>query len=261
MAVQSKFLAVGAVVPWADAEVGAVATQAWINLSYGPDGLALLREGVSAAEAVSDLTSRDPRRDIRQLAIVDAEGRAAVHTGAGCLDWAGERTGPCYAAQGNLLVSRATVDAIAESFEASAGRPLAERLLEALAEGQAAGGDRRGQQAAALLVVSRGAGYGGSDLVVDLRVDDDPAPIVELERLYALHDLYFGETPQGEWLTVDAALSSELADRLARLGYASGDLAADLDAWAGFVNLEERVHGAQRVDPVVLHQLRKESDS
>jgi uncharacterized Ntn-hydrolase superfamily protein len=190
---------------------------------------------------------------------VDASGRAASYTGSACLEWAGSRLGEHYAVQGNILVSEATVDAMAEAYERGAGSPLAERLLAALAGGQAAGGDRRGQQSAALLVVAKGRGYGGFDVLVDLRVDDDERPVDELTRLYALHELYFGETPAGEWLPVTEAVAQEMRAALASLGYASGDLAHDLDEWAGYVNLEERVRGVERVDPVVLRELRREA--
>ncbi len=254
---QSRFLAVGALAAWADPEVGAIATQAWINVSYGRDGLDLLRGSLGARRTVERLVEADERRDLRQLGIVDASGSTYSYTGSGCLDWAGHRTGDCYAAQGNTLVSSATVDALAETFEATRGQPLAERLLAALAEGQAAGGDRRGQQSAALYVTARGGGYGGGDVVVDLRVDDDPGPIVELLRLYELHRLYFGATPDEEWVDVDDDLRAELCSRLDALGYAGDDFAADLDAWAGHENLEERVDGADRIDPVVLAALRK----
>src|SRR5256886_16907083 len=160
VATQSKFLAVGAVVPWAEPHVGAIATQAYANPRYGPEGLSLLRAGLPAEEVVARLTAADDGRDQRQLGIVDREGRSASFTGAECLDWAGGRTGPCYAAQGNILVSAETVDAIAETFEGSSG-PLAERLLACLDPAQAAGGDRRGQQSAALLIVERNGGHAG----------------------------------------------------------------------------------------------------
>jgi uncharacterized Ntn-hydrolase superfamily protein len=257
VAVQSKFLAVGAGVPWAEAEVGALATQAYANLRYGPEGLALLRLGHPADEVVQRLAGADEGRDERQLGVVDRAGRAATFTGAACHEWAGGRTGRGYAAQGNILVSEATVGALAETFEATAGSPLADRLLAALAAAERAGGDRRGQQSAALLVVREGAGYGGgSDRLVDLRVDDHPEPIGELERLHGLHELYFGETPEARWLDVDEALAAEVRRRLDRLGFATGDLGADLAAWAGIENLEERVSGAARIDPVVLETLR-----
>jgi uncharacterized Ntn-hydrolase superfamily protein len=258
VAVQSKFLAVGATVPAAEAEIGALATQAWANLAYRPDGIALLREGLGAEEVVARLTAADEGRDQRQLGIVDSRGRPATHTGSACLEWAGGTTGPGYAAQGNILVSQATVTALATTFEAASGLPLAERLLACLAAAQAAGGDRRGQQSASLLVVRKGGGYGGtSDVAVDLRVDDHPHPVTELERLYGIHDLLFGETPADEWLEVDDALAAELRERLAALGYGNDDLEAVLSAWAGTENFEERVRGAERIDPVVLAQLRK----
>jgi len=196
--VQSKFIAVGALVCWAEPEIGAIATQAMLNVGYGPDGLALLRAGRSAGEVVERLTAADEGRDHRQLGVVDAGGSSAAYTGAACLDWAGSRTGEGYAAQGNILVSAETVEAMADRYESTRGRPLAERLLEALAAAQAAGGDRRGQQSSALLVTAKGAGYGGCDIAVDLRVDDHPEPVVELRRLYGLHRLYFGETPRSE---------------------------------------------------------------
>ncbi|HEY7562349.1 MAG TPA: DUF1028 domain-containing protein [Gaiellaceae bacterium] len=262
VAVQSKFLAVGAGVPAAEPEVGAVATQAWANMRYGPDGLALLRERYSADEVVARLVGADEGRDHRQLGVVDGHGRAATFTGSECLEWAGGTTGPGYAAQGNILVSAETVDALARTFDGSAGRPLAERLLACLRAAQAAGGDRRGQQSAALLVVRKDGGYGGtSDAVVDLRVDDHPSPIEELERLYALHDLLFGETPEEEWLEVDGALAAEIRERLDALGHRDADLAAALSRWAGAENLEERVRGADRIDPVVLDRLRGPRDA
>ena len=256
VAVQSKFLAVGSVVPWAEPHVGAIATQAYANPRYGPEGLSLLRAGLPAEEVVARLTAADDGRDQRQLGIVDREGRSASFTGAECLDWAGGRTGPCYAAQGNILVSAETVDAIAETFEGSSG-PLAERLLACLDAAQAAGGDRRGQQSAALLVVEQDGGYAKlSDTVVELRVEDHERPLEELRRLYRLHEALFGETPREEWLTVDDALANELRERLAKLGY-DGELEEAFNRWAGNVNLEERVDGVAEIDPVVLEELRE----
>jgi uncharacterized Ntn-hydrolase superfamily protein len=257
VAVQSKFLAAAAVVSFAEAETGAVATQAYANPRYGADGLALLRDGLSADDAVRRLTEADDGRDHRQLGIVDREGGSATFTGRECLDWAGGRTGPGYAAQGNILVSGATVDALAETFEGSAGRPLAERLLDCLAAAQEAGGDRRGQQAAGLLVVQRDGGYAGlSDVVVDLRVDDHPTPIDELRRIYGIHELLFGQTPKDDWLRIDDALGREVRERLAVLGY-EGELSDTLFRWAATENLEERVEGSEFIDPVVLDELRR----
>jgi uncharacterized Ntn-hydrolase superfamily protein len=248
---------VGSVVPWAEANVGAVATQSYANPSYGPDGLGLLRDGVSAEDTVARLTEADEGRDQRQLGIVDAQGRAATYTGSGCHYWAGGRTGPCFAAQGNILVSGETVDALAETFEATAGRPLTERLLDCLAAAQAAGGDKRGQQSAALLVVEKDAGYAGlSDTLVDLRVDDHAGPIEELRRLYRLHEALFGRTPREEWVEIDEGLATELRERLSRLGY-DEEWPAAFARWSGSENLEERVDGVERIDPVVLRALRE----
>ena len=252
VATQSKFLAVGSVVPWAAPQVGAIATQSYANPRYGPDGLALLREGRSAEEVVARLTSADEGRALRQVGIVDAGGGAATYTGAECHAWAGGRTGDGYAAQGNILVSAATVDALAGTFEANAGAPLALRLLDCLDAAEAAGGDRRGRQSAALLVVERDGGYASlSDTLVDLRVDDHPDPLAELRRLYGIHDALFGSTPRERWLPVDDALRAELDELLGRVGHTS------LAGWAGVENLEERVDGEDEIDPVVLARLRE----
>jgi uncharacterized Ntn-hydrolase superfamily protein len=252
VATQSKFLAVGSVVPWAEPHVGAIATQAYANPRYGPEGLALLRERISAEEAVERLTAADEDRAQRQLGIVDGKGRAATYTGAECHAWAGGRTGEGYAAQGNILVSGATVDALAETFEATAGKALAERLLDCLDAAEAAGGDSRGRQSAALLVVERDGGYASlSDVLVDLRIDDHADPLGELRRIYRLHDALFGRTPRDRWITVDDALRAELDSLLAKAGHAT------LADWAGVENLEERVDGDDAIDPVVLERLRE----
>ena len=255
IAVQSKFLAVGCIVPWAEPLVGAVATQAWANPRYGPDGLGLLREGLSAEDAVTRLTEADDDRMQRQLGIVDGEGRGASYTGAECNEWAGGRVGPGYAAQGNILASADTVDALAETFEATQGRPLVERLLDCLDAAQAAGGDRRGLQSAAILVVGSEQGYAGlSDVFVDLRVDDHERPLEELRRLFSIHQELFGRTPRAMWIEVDAALRKELEDRLSVLGFER------LEDWAAEENLEERVAGEGAVDPFVLERLRERSN-
>jgi uncharacterized Ntn-hydrolase superfamily protein len=208
---------------------------------------------------VKRLTEADDGREHRQLGVVDARGGAATYTGSECHDWAGGRTGDGYAAQGNILVSAETVDALAETFEATAGRPLAERLLDCLDAAQAAGGDKRGQQSAALLVVEKDAGYAQlSDVVVELRVDDHARPLEELRRIYGLHDALFGRTPKEKWLDVDDALRAELTERLARIGY-TGELEQALTDWAGSENYEMRVDGVEQVDPVVLDALRRMS--
>jgi uncharacterized Ntn-hydrolase superfamily protein len=255
ISVQSKFLSVGSVVPWAEPHVGAIATQAYANPRYGPNGLELLRQGLSAAEVVENLTSEDDGRDHRQLGIVDGQGRAATYTGKECMDWAGGRTGEGYAAQGNILVNKETVDAIAETFEGSTG-PLAVRLIDCLAAAQEAGGDSRGQQSSALLVVERDGGYARmSDTVVELRVEDHERPIEELRRIYTLHDEIFGKTPRRMWLDVDDELAAELRERLAKLGY-EGELEEAFVQWTGKENLEDRVDGFAQIDPVVLEALR-----
>lgn len=260
VAVASKFLAIGALVPWVRAGVGAVATQAAMNPTYGPDGLDLVERGLDPAAALARLTAEDPGAADRQAAIVDRRGRAAIHTGERCLAWAGGRSGDGWAAQGNTLVSGETITAVAATFEGSrdGGAPMARRLLEALAAGQEAGGDRRGQQGAALLVARAGGGYGGFDVAVDLRVDDHAEPVAELQRLLDLHERSFGTTPDADWLVVDAALAAELRERLAARGHVGGDLADDLMQWALVENLEERVAGAERIDPVVLAAIRED---
>jgi uncharacterized Ntn-hydrolase superfamily protein len=191
VAVQSKFFAVGAVVPWARAGVGAVATQAFGNTSFGPRGLELLESGATVEEALKALLSGDDDRERRQVGVVDAAGNSAAFTGDECMDWAGHRTGTGYAAQGNILVGAETVDALAETFESTTGMMLVERLMRSLEAAQAAGGDSRGMQSAAIVVERAGAGYGGfDDRFCDLRVDDHQNPIAELRRLV---DLWKGQ--------------------------------------------------------------------
>ena len=249
VAVASKFLAVGAVVPAAQYAVGAIATQSWANLAYRPDGLRLLTQGRSAQEVVDQLTSADDQRDQRQLGVVDREGRAATFTGSACSAWAGGRTGEGYAAQGNILTGSRVVDALAETFEGTAG-PLALRLTTALLAADRAGGDSRGRQSAAVLVVSEAGGYGGgSDVLVDLRVDDHHDPVPELRRLVDLHELYFGRPDPAAVLPLTEELRTEVLQRITRLGY------SDLADWAGAANFEERLT-ADGVDPVLLAQLR-----
>jgi uncharacterized Ntn-hydrolase superfamily protein len=261
VAVASKFLAAGAYVPAAAADAGAIATQAHVNLALKERGLRMLRDGVGAADLLDRFFADDPDRAQRQAGVVDVSGAAATFTGDRAQPWAGGRTGEgpegSFAAQGNLLAGPEVVDAMVDSWLASAAEPsLARRLVAALAAGQEAGGDPRGKQAAALLVVSPGAGYGGlGDVVVDLRSDDAPEPIAELARMLDLHDLYFGSTPADQLLPYDAQLTGELAERLAVAGYRSGDVRRDLYDWMGRENFEERWHD-ERLDPVVLRHLR-----
>jgi uncharacterized Ntn-hydrolase superfamily protein len=254
VSVASKFLAVGAVVPWAQGDAGAIATQSYANVSYGPDGLALLAGGADAQSALDRLVAGDPGRDQRQVGIVDARGGSATFTGGGCFEWAGGRTGVCHAAQGNILAGPQVVDALADTFLDTDG-PLAERLLAALAAADAAGGDRRGRQSACVIVRRTGGGYGGNnDIMIDLRVDDHPDPVTELQRIYAVHDLLFGQTPEDKMLPLEE-VAAEVTERLAGLGF-DGPLDEALRAWAGRENLEERLREG-RIDPVLLRALRE----
>jgi uncharacterized Ntn-hydrolase superfamily protein len=248
IAVQSKFLAVGAVVPWAQAGVGAVATQSYANTSFGPDGLALMAEGYSAEEALGQLVARDDGRVRRQAGLVDAQGQAATYTGDECHAWAGGLTGRHYAAQGNILVSAATVESMAKAFEEAKGE-LADRLVAALAAGQTAGGDRRGQQSASVLVVRPQGGYGGyNDRYLDLRVDDDPAPIERLQALVDLHHLFFKPPAPGEMVAIEGELAREAQRILQWAGYYDGPITGEYDpptkkamrALIGNENFEER---------------------
>ncbi|TEU16763.1 MAG: DUF1028 domain-containing protein [Anaerolineales bacterium] len=230
IAVQSKFLAVGAVVPWAQAGAGAVATQSYANTSFGPNGLALMAQGLSAQEALDQLIAEDEGRALRQVGLVDAQGRAATFTGDECYDWAGGVTGKYYAAQGNILVSGATVEAMAKTFEEAQGE-LADRLVTALTAGQAAGGDRRGRQAAAVLVVRPEGGYGGyNDRYLDLRVDDDPEPIERLKALVDLHHLFFKPPAPGEMIAVEGDLAREVQQILQWAQYYDGPITGEYDA-------------------------------
>jgi uncharacterized Ntn-hydrolase superfamily protein len=264
IAVQSKFLAVGAVVPWAKAGAGAVATQAWANTSFGPDGLALMAAGVPAPDVLVRLAASDPDSAHRQVGMVDAGGQAATFTGSQCMHWAGGRTGPGYACQGNILVSKATVVAMAAAFEGTPGG-LWDRLVAALAAGQAAGGDSRGQQSAALLVVREGGGYAGrNDRFIDLRVDDHPAPIAELQRLLDLHKLYLFPSDPADLLPIDEGITRELQRILKVEGHYAGPASGVYDQATqvamrrliGIENLEERWREDGRIDRIVLDFLR-----
>jgi len=195
VAVESKYFGVGSVVPWAKAGVGAVATQARAKVSFGPEGLWLMESGKNSQESLDALLAADPQREVRQVALIDAQGRPAAHTGKECMEWAGHRVGPHFSVQGNLLASDAVASAMAEAYESAQkieGSELADWLLAALQAAQAAGGDRRGQQSAAILVVRANGGPGGdNDRYVDLRVEDSPKPIDELVRLWALHRTFY----------------------------------------------------------------------
>lgn len=264
IAVQSKFLAVGAVVPWARAGIGAIATQAWANTSYGPRGLELLAQGLNAQEVLESLLSQDDGRADRQVGIVGLSGKPVSYTGEQCFPWAGGRAGEHYACQGNILVSEETVQAMAHTFEQTSGL-LCDRLLAALAAGQAAGGDSRGQQSAALLVVRPKGGYGGfNDRFIDLRVDDHPTPIAELQRLLQLHKLYLFPPEPQDILMLDSAMTAELQTLLRASGDYTGAINGVYDnatrdafrAYSGRENLEARWFEDARIDRVVLEFMR-----
>ena len=270
VAVQSKFLAAAAVVAWARAEAGAVATQSYANVTYGQRGLDMMEKGISAEEVVQALVSEDDKKAQRQVGMVDRNGRTASFTGAECYDWAGHVVGDGYACQGNILVS-GTVEAIARRFEElrsapPAGSELADWLVEALAAGQTAGGDRRGRQAAGVLVVRKNGGYGGdNDRYLDLRVDDDPEPIDRLKKLVELHHLYFGQVDPQDALPL-APLAIELQELLRRTGHYDGpqdglfteETRKALRALVGMENLEERWDGeGDQIDKKVVEYLRE----
>lgn len=256
VAVASKFLGVGALVPAAQAGAGALATQALANLRYRPDGLTLLGDGRGADDVITELTTRDPDRDHRQLGVVDAGGGAGTYTGAHCLPWAGGRTGPGWAAQGNILTGPEVIDAVAREWTHSTGT-FASRLVGALLAGDRAGGDARGRQSAALLLVRAGGGYGGgSDVLVDLRVDDHPDPVVELGRLRELHELLFTRPDPADCLPLEGEVAAQTRDLLTELGYDAEDLDEALETYAGVENLEERLVPG-RIDPAVLDFLRR----
>jgi uncharacterized Ntn-hydrolase superfamily protein len=221
IAVQSKFLGVGAVVPWAKAGVGAVATQSYANTTFGHKGLELMASGKTAQETMDELIRKDEGRAKRQVGIVDAQGNAATYTGEDCYDWAGGVTGNHFAAQGNILVGQETVEAMATTFEKGEGS-LAERLLKALDAGQQAGGDSRGKQSAALLVVKEEGGYGGyNDRAIDLRVDEHAEPIQELTRIFHLHQLYFEKPKPEHVVEIDQEMKAILAQKLEQQNYLS----------------------------------------
>lgn len=264
VAVASKFLAVGSAVPWVAAGAGAVATQALANLGYGPDGLDLLRAGRTADHVVSEVTGADEDRDHRQLGVVDSRGDAATYTGSECLDWAGGRTGAGFCCQGNILTGADVVDRMVEAFESATGE-LAYRLLAAMEAGDAAGGDRRGRQSAAVYVAREGGGYGGTiDRSIDLRVDDHQAPIPELRRLLDYHRLLIPRPEDLDFIPVDDDLAIKLRARLSARGYEAGagegydeHLRKALYDFVGTENLEERWTDEAKIDRGILDHLER----
>ncbi len=254
MAVASKFLGVGAFVPAARAGIGALATQAHVNTTYKPRGLHQLRAGHTAQQTLEALLAADADRDQRQVGIIDVLGSAATFTGGDCYDWAGGMAEDDVAIQGNVLVGPQVVSAMAAAWHESASdAPLTERLLAVLTAGDDAGGDKRGRQSAALLVVKEAGGYAGlDDVLADLRVDDHPRPCAELARLLELHTLYFGQPAEEDKLPLDDALRVETDDLARRLGH------ADLDEWVGTENFENRVW-PDTIDRAVLDILRAQA--
>lgn len=260
IAVQSKFLGVGALVPWAKAGVGAIATQSWCNTSFGPRGLELLEKGLTAKEVLEELLKDDEGREYRQVGIVDSKGGSATFSGEQCFPWAGGISGQNFACQGNILVNPETVQALADTFNQTEG-DLADRLVAALDAAQTAGGDSRGKQSAALLVVKEKGGYGGfNDRYVDLRVDDHPEPIKELARLLKLYKLYFYKTKPGNIVKLEGQLLLEVKELLKKTGYYEGsmdnafdeDFAASLKRFYLTENFDERVREDEFMDREVL---------
>ena len=282
VAVQSKFPNLRPIVPWAEANVGAIATQSFINVSYGPRGLALMRNGATAEEALRILIASDSGRDVRQAAVIDSKGNAASWTGKDCFDWAGGNagdtvggkgmivTGKGFAAQGNTLVGKETVESLARTFLETKGT-LADKLVAALVEGGKAGGDRRGEQSAALLVKRKGAGYDGTtDDLIDIGIYDHPRPLAELERLYKLHKLYYFRTDPKNLIPIGAALCRELQEILANKAYKGfvfyeGAINGVFDArtkkalqdFMGWENYDIRIRDDQQIDREVLDDIRK----
>jgi uncharacterized Ntn-hydrolase superfamily protein len=263
VAVASKFPCVGAVVPWAKAGVGAVATQAWANTAFGPDGLRHMRDGLPAADALDAVLAADDGREDRQSGFVDTRGNAATFTGTKCMDWAGGINGEHFAAQGNILMGEDVVRDLAEAFQATDG-DLCDRLLAAVLAGDAAGGDRRGRQSAALLVVRAGGGYEGrNDRYIDLRVDDHADAPAELARLFGVWDdtMLVRHDPPVE---ATLELIAEVQRRLAAIGRYRGEASGLLDdatrsaleAWAGEVNLEGRIRDDDLLSQHLVFELR-----
>ncbi len=265
IAVQSKFLSVGAVVPWAKAGIGAIATQSWANTSYGPRGLELLAQGLTAQETLTILTTTDDLREERQVGIIAPTGTPATFTGTQCFSWAGGHTGEHYTCQGNILVGADTILAMARTFEETSGL-LCDRLLTALAAAQAAGGDSRGQQSAALLVVRAHGGYSGfNDRFIDLRVDDHPTPIIELQRILQLHKLYLFPSASEDMQPIDHTIAQELQHLLTLAGDYQGSASGIYDdvtrmalrTFTGRENLEQRWCEDTRIDRVLLQFMRE----
>lgn len=269
VAVQSKFPAVGAVVPWAKAKVGAVATQASVNVTFGSQGMRLLQEGLSAQEVLRKLLAQDLRQEVRQVAIVDSKGEVAAHTGKECMEWAGHVSGKGYSCQGNILASSRVVEAMARAYEESEG-DLIDKLIAALSGGQAAGGDRRGQQSAAILIVREKGGYEGfTDRYVDLRVDDHAHPIEELKRVLGVYNVTMlsREDPKN-LLTIDQSITTIIQRNLTKLGIYRGQITGKFDAstekalenWVDINNFENRMREPGRIWKSILDYMEEMSN-
>lgn len=268
VAVASKFLAAAALVSWAKAGSGAVATQSYAKVGFGPEGLKLLSEGKSASETLALLLKEDENREQRQVGIVDAQGNVAAHTGKDCNDWAGNKSGQYFSVQGNILTGAEVLEAMADSFQNAQGE-LADRLVTALRAAEGAGGDKRGKQSAGVLVVKPNGGYGGdNDRYIDLRVDDDEQPVKKLRQLLEAHHLFFGEANPDDQLTIDDSIARELQNIMVAQGYMGGEINGDWDEvtkqafWVlvGNENLEERwslQNKPNKIDRVALEYLRK----
>lgn len=266
IAVQSKFLAVGAVVPWARAGAGAVATQSYANLRYGPDGLELMAQGSTAEDTIAKLTAADDGRATRQVGVVDVNGQAAAYTGEACHDWAGHHVGKGFTCQGNILIP-GTVEAMAAAFEKArqGSGELADWLVTAVAAGQEAGGDSRGRQSAAVHVVREAGGYGGNnDRYLDLRVDDNPQPIVRLQELLQMHHLFFGVVDPHDLIPL-SDVAAEMQELLLKTGHYDGPVSGIIDeptrkalrALVGQENLEERWDGTgDTIDRITVEYLQ-----
>ena len=266
VAVASKFPAVGAVVPWARADAGAVATQAFADTSFGPHGLELMASGLSAEATLAELLKDDNEREQRQVGLVDANGLAATFTGYECFEWAGGLTGSGYAIQGNILASEQVVRAMQRAFVEAKGK-LPSRLFAALLAGDRAGGDRRGRQSAAIYVAKPYSGYGGTiDRWIDYRVDDHEDPVPRLGELLELHELYFGESEEKDRVSLKGGPLEQLQEILIRLDYLEGKADGTYDeltksalrAFTGNENFEERCNlEAGWIDRPVLDYLLK----
>lgn len=268
VAVASKFLAAAALVNWAQAGAGAVATQSHAKISFGPDGLALLSQEKTATETLATLLENDPNREQRQVGIVDAKGNVAAHTGADCTEYAGHKLGKNFCVQGNILKGAEVLTAMAEAYQNATGE-LSDRLVAALRAGEGAGGDKRGKQSAGVLVVKANGGYGGdNDRYIDLRVDDDEQPVKKLRQLLDSHHLFFGETKAEDLLQIDKTIALELQNIMVGQGYMGGEVDGKWDEvtkqafWVlvGNENLEERwslENQPNMIDRVALEYLRK----